>query len=450
MSRDTEKTTVTRSKSCEKDFMLASTERKPDACKADRCLGETSHILQKRFKQLKCKEDLADYAAKRLASSKLFTVLILSVDSPDRLISPDTVLTKAALALESVCKRENGFWGLEDAFVLAAFFDNMEARRLVDYVKKIQQAIASKTPGTVSAGIAEFPVLSYKRFEIIECAKKALVHAGFFGHNSFAVFDAVTLNISGDELYQKNDIKGAIEEYKKGLKLDPENTNLLNSLGVCYGMQGKLDLALLCFEKAIQKDPEELMAVYNAGYVYMLKKDYKTALGFFARADAIEPDVFEVIFQSGRVHLEMGEADTARRLLEKAKAINPESKAIHRFLGDAYVATEQFDKAEVHYKTALKYYPEDADVLSALGFLYETQKRNADIALIFCKKACEINPAKGIFHYRLGRLLFNRNIPNEALEAFKLAEAHGYPAGSYIKELQKVISANEGLHMARS
>ena len=59
-----------------------------------------------------------------------------------------------------------------------------------------------------------------------------------------AVFDDTSLNISGDRLFDQGKIVAALSEYRKGLRLNPENNNLRNSLGVCFGEQGNLESAI--------------------------------------------------------------------------------------------------------------------------------------------------------------------------------------------------------------
>jgi len=84
--------------------------------------------------------------------------------------------------------------------------------------KKIRKELAGRCRETVSIGLASHPTLAYTKRQVIENAYKALDHAAFFGPGSCVAFDAVSLNISGDNRYHEGDIPGAIEEFKLALQ----------------------------------------------------------------------------------------------------------------------------------------------------------------------------------------------------------------------------------------
>ncbi|MFW5936707.1 MAG: tetratricopeptide repeat protein [Desulfosalsimonas sp.] len=93
--------------------------------------------------------------------------------------------------------------------------------------------------------------------------------------------------------------------------------------------------------------------------------------------------------------------------------------------------------AATAYKNVLKIRPDDAEALSALGYLYEMQARNADIALMFCQQAVEMAPDNALFRHRLGRLYYNRNRYEEALAEFEAARELGDEASAeYISMLR--------------
>jgi len=60
----------------------------------------------------------------------------------------------------------------------------------------------------------------------------------------------------------------AIKEYKRGLQIDPDNINLLNSLGVIYAQINRYHQAIPLFEKVLGIDSEDFMALFNLGFAY--------------------------------------------------------------------------------------------------------------------------------------------------------------------------------------
>ncbi|MCF8026019.1 MAG: tetratricopeptide repeat protein [Desulfobacteraceae bacterium] len=373
----------------------------------------------------------------QVAGADRFAVMAFRIDDFYQAAEPESLIQEAAGIVDEICRDQNGIWGIVDADVLACFLPETDGEACLETADAVREKLAENRNETVTIGIAGYPVLDYDRQSILKNAQKAVVHAEFFGPDSRVVFDSVSLNISGDNYYQAGDIDGAVAEFKKALELDAENINVLNSLGVCYGVREQYDPALECFLEAARLDPEEVMPVYNAGYACMCKGDSERALEYFRQAEALDKNVFEVAFQAGRVYLETGRYIQAKTHLEAAVDLNPGSAAANRYLGDCYMEIDRDADAATAYKNVLKIRPEDAEALSALGYLYEMQSRNADIALMFCQRAVEMAPDNALFRHRLGRLYYNRNRYDEALEEFEAARGLGDTASDeYVSMLQ--------------
>ncbi len=95
------------------------------------------------------------------------------------------------------------------------------------------------------------------------------------------------------------------------------------------------------------------------------------------------------------------------------------------------------DQAIAPYKTALRINPNDAVALSGLARCYELRNENLEIALSFCRQSVEIAPENGRTHLRLGRLLAKTEQLEEALQAFRRAEALGEDARGLIHSVEE-------------
>ncbi len=272
---------------------------------------------------------------------------------------------------------------------------------------------------------SDLPCLNFSKSQMLENARKALDHAAFFGPGQSALFDDVTLNISGDQRYQHGDINGAMAEFKKALDLNPDNLNAHNSLGVCYGVVGAYETALRCFEAVLKRAPGDLMALYNAGLVNRILGDRERALGFLLAAAETGEPVFEVAFHTGRLYMEQHQAAQARPFLESATRLCPEAGPAWRLLGECLFALEAVGEAVAAYKRAIKLNPGDAESLSALGCLFDRQGENPEITTIFCEQAVDIAPENGLFHHRLGALYVKQQRYDEALRALRRAAELG-------------------------
>ncbi len=434
-------------RSSSRQFLLYKTDAKPKKKKPTDTGILTSDALAKSFPKMLIGNAFTDYALEQIDAAATFDAMVVRVDLPTHNNNASDAghdmkhQLDVAQSIDDICKSENGIWGQLNQGVFGCLFYRKDRTSALHIARNIQHRLSDRGKETVSIGIASFPTGNYRKNQILDNAGKALDHAAFFGSNSIVLFDAVSLNISGDKLYQNGDIEGAIEEFKAAIQLDPENVNVHNSLGVCYGTMALYDKALEAFSQAIQLDPEEAMALYNAGLVHMLQEKKDKALAYFLDADSKEDGIFEVALHIGKLYLEMKNLYQGKRFLEKAIEIRPDSGIAFRYLGECCIAMNRIDEAILAYKTAIRKNPNDADSLSALGYLFDLQGENPEITTIFCQQSVDISPDNGLFRYRLGNLYLKRNQLDDALEQLQKADELGHDAKALIQKVKGLMAA---------
>lgn len=431
-----------------RQFLLYKTDSKiPDikcSIKYDAEFSASQTGLSDEFPGMLTGKKFIDHALAKVNSSLKFGAMVIRIDnifhSNEESVKEDAsqLLVKVAKIIDSICKNEKGLWGQIGYDMLGWFCFEKNDNSCMELAHKAQKNIEELLNETVSIGMAFYPTTNFNKHQLLDNAVKALDHAAFFGPNSAVAFDAVSLNISGDKLYQKGDINGAINEFKTGLLLDPLNANIHNSLGVCYGVSGSFEKAKEEFETAIWLGPNESMALYNSGLVNLLLDNKNRALELFLEAESIEEDVFEVEFQLGKLYLESGKPEKGKKHLEKAVDLRSESRAAFRCLGDCNKALNKIDEAIASYKKAIKLNPNDADSLSSLGYLFDIKDEDTEIAMIFCRQSVEISPDNGLFRHRLGRLYFKQNQYEDALKEFQKANDLGCDSIEFIDKLNNL------------
>ena len=405
-------------------------------------MADARQALRSIYPDMLIDQEFLDHALLMLDSDTRFSAVVIRLDQngPEEAETTDPAeddgLIGVVQILDEVCREQNGMWGTLESGLLAGFFPDKTQAQTIDLTRRIQTSLKEKNQKTITVGIAEYPTIRYQKSEIIENATKALDHATFLGPDSAVAFDGISLNISGDKLYEKGEIHGAIDELKTALKLDPINVNVHNSLGVCYGILGNYEPAIEAFKKAIIIEPEEYMALYNLGLVYMLTGKRDQALEFFLNADKINGDAYEVTFQTGKLYIELNDSEKARIYLERAAQLEPEAGAVYRYLGDCHAAGNRPQDAIAAYRKAIKLNPQDAASMSALGCLFEDQGENPEITTMFCRESVELVPDNALFRYRLGRLYSNQNRLDDALSEFRQAQKLGYDAAEDIKKIE--------------
>jgi tetratricopeptide (TPR) repeat protein len=426
------------------DFLLAKTDttRMPTESGHGEGLKETEAIsgeLLKAFPNLLTGRKFMEHALGALETVDIFSACAIRIGSADPLPEDggQAMVIAVAGAIDAACQKENGIWGMVDIDLFGCFFPEKPETFCETAATLIRSGLSGENRPAVTIGTAVYPFSTFSKDRIFENACKAVDHACFFGPDSTVAFDDVSLNISGDKIFQSGDIHGAIEEYKAGLKINDRSLNLRNSLGVCYALLDRLDLAKQEFAAATCCDGGEYMSLYNLGLIHMLLEDRAKALDYFQKALKIRDDVFEVTYQIGRLHLEMGDAETALPYLNKSLELYPTSAQAFRSLGDYHLGRDELDKAVVSYKKAIKLNPNDAAALSALGSVYDMRDENTEIATLYCEKSIQLSPKEGLFYLRLARLYQKEEREAEAREAFMAAAELGHPAPELLEEEER-------------
>ena len=258
--------------------------------------------------------------------------------------------------------------------------------------------------------------------KMIDHAIIAYDHAAFFGPGAVTLFDDVSLNIFGDRLYRYGEIKKAADAYREGLDRNPENTNLLNSLGVCHSVMNQLDTARNLFERAIRLSPSDDVVLYNTGLTYHLLNNPKTAIHYLQQALLHNEALYDAQLTLGIVFINAQRQNEAWPHLERAIALNPRSGLPHRILGDLLLERKALEQAIKSFTQAIHCNPDDAYALSGLAQSYEIKNSNLDIAADLAHQSLLIQPDNPHFRVRLAKIYMKQGKFNDADIEFSKAE----------------------------
>ncbi|MBW1793997.1 MAG: tetratricopeptide repeat protein [Deltaproteobacteria bacterium] len=400
-----------------------------------------ANALKQAFPQMPVGEEFQGFFDSSATKGDRFAVLVIRIDDFDRTLKQlgeditSGVVVRLARIIDGLSKTRSIEWGRLDQKRFACFCPDTDEEASVQLAKEIQRRLALVGEETVSVGVAVHPFWPFEKMTILDNAQKALDHAVFFGPNTVTPFDAVSLNISADKLYQYGDIDGAIEEFRRALAVDLQNVNVRNSLGVCYGVQGKLDLAIDAFETAIRLDPEDVMATYNLGLAHFKQGDGQKALSLFLKAHSLDGDNPEVAYQIAVCYREKDQTEAALEYLAKAAQNTRKGGHIFQALGECYLEKEMLKEAAKAYEKAIRHNPTDPKSLSDLGHLYGALGENMEIAIVLCRESTRIDPNNGLYRYRLGKLYLQSKDYENALEQLKMAAELGEDCSDLIREI---------------
>ena len=115
------------------------------------------------------------------------------------------------------------------------------------------------------------------------------------------------------------DCKAAIEYLKKELDLEPEDTDVLLSMGSMLLSLGDADTALQCFLQSLDADENNAQVYYYLGLAAVMRQELANAKDFFESALKLDPQSPAILRDMAQLHLLLGDTETA--LHHAAKAV---------------------------------------------------------------------------------------------------------------------------------
>jgi tetratricopeptide (TPR) repeat protein len=277
----------------------------------------------------------------------------------------------------------------------------------------------------VALGVASWPWLDFTKSDIPGNCLKALLHSSYLGPGTTVIFDHLSLNVSGDFFFEEGDYRAAIREYRRGLRLQPGDLNLLNSLGVTLVECGQERQAATCFQEALAKEPLNYMALVNLGHVQLTLGLRELALECFVQAylvlDQATAAPQELLLSLGKLYAEFGDHAKALAVFEHWLTCSGSEKEfiLHRLLGQSYLENGQPEEAIKACQRALQLFPQDSISLSTLGLLYVEQGEGDDVGLTLCRKALALDNFNPDHWCRLSRALLHIGDHSGALGAVR-------------------------------
>ena len=151
-------------------------------------------------------------------------------------------------------------------------------------------------------------------------------------------------------LVNEGDSKGAVDQYREALRIDPHLPGIHFELGEALLQDSAAELAQQDaqreFETALALNPRDVKSECRLGGLLSLHGDQSAALDHYAHAAALDPSEAEAQTGLGKVLLSMGQPGQALPYLLDAVRLDPLNAAVHYRLSQAYRRLERKLDAE--------------------------------------------------------------------------------------------------------
>jgi len=196
------------------------------------------------------------------------------------------------------------------------------------------------------------------------------------GHQSSAKVDTAPENPEEVDVAHLAEWKNQFEQL---ILLNTENRKKLRQDFITHGdlLYDNKDYqeALDRFKMGVLLDPEDYVPYYGIGRSYRAMGNYTEATATFFRALELKPDASAVYFQLSQTLMDLREYTLAERVLEKMIALHPESHTEWVLMGNAALMKGKLDKAESSYRRGLGFMKEEC-----AGCLAQIHGGSAEIA----------------------------------------------------------------------
>ncbi len=219
---------------------------------------------------------------------------------------------------------------------------------------------------------------------------------------------------------RSDDIDAAVAYYKKAQAVDRQAPVFHLQLGLDYIRLKKYKEAVSEFESIIRATPDDENARYVLALLYIQFNDFKSAAGQYESVLAKDLGDRKQNIQLRRIlsQLYFLQKDLARARQHGAKILELDPVDEFGLYLVAMLDNEEGRSAvaEEGFKKVLTYYPEHADAMNALAYLYAEQNIHLDRALDLAEKAVAYDPSEGAYQDTLGWVYFKIGEADKAIE----------------------------------
>ena len=230
----------------------------------------------------------------------------------------------------------------------------------------------------------------------------------------------------GNAFYELGDDARAIVSYRRAIELDPEAKAALSplakscerqlDLGIEHHRAGRSEDATACYRSVLTGQPRRADAWNLLGVLAYERSEHAQAIEHFQRALDINPSIASFHRNMGSILLAQDTPKEALSFFETAVRLESDSAENLANLGLCQYRLGNLQAAEERLRGALARNRDCVAALVTLADLFIDASRFDD-ALTVSRRALALNPNDGRTQYQHARILRERGLHSEALEA---------------------------------
>ena len=241
------------------------------------------------------------------------------------------------------------------------------------------------------------------------------------------------------EYYKKKDFKTAEIYCYKILSIDPNHFDSISLLANIFAVSRNFSKSKELLEKAVKIQPENTTILNNLGTACRELQDIEKAMFFYQKVLSINSNHTNANYNLGLIFFGLKELKRAKEYLEKTVKIQPNYAFAHYSLGNLQKELKELEQAKESYLQAIKIRPDFASAQNNLGLVF-SNLGDPYSAMECYKKALELDPKHAGAYNNLGKLYTESGELEKAIESHKMAiklEPQNLVHVYYLNELDK-------------
>ena len=186
--------------------------------------------------------------------------------------------------------------------------------------------------------------------------------------------------ILGQIALMRGELEAAGQHATSGLRLRPNNPQLLNLVGMIQLLSGRLVEARAALERALRFAPRSPEVLQNLGKLALTEGKLEEAEGHFKAGCSVDVKNPQLWLARGLVALQLERWKEGERFLRRALELAPSLLEAKRLLGDAARLQGRWPEAARHYEAVLELEPQNPRAcLGMAAALHQTKGASREV-----------------------------------------------------------------------
>ena len=226
-------------------------------------------------------------------------------------------------------------------------------------------------------------------------------------------------NILGIAYSQNRNLDAGASCFQRAIELDPNNPMIHNNLGNNFKDCGMFTDAAVCYQQAISLNPKYVRGHVNLAHMLRQQAQHPAAIDAYRRAQSLGDESLETLFGLATSLYYVAFYEEAANLFKQVVASEPEYPNAYQFLGVTLSRLGEYEEAIDYYHKAIELDPKSAIPHISLGNALQAQA-DIDGTILEFRQALALQPDHSMAH---SNLLLAMNYLHDVPQATLFKEA---------------------------